>query len=126
MERSASLGAARGIFGLIGIGAVLGAVSTAGDQSGWANPIVPAGIALGLTALAAARWVDAPGTLPALATWLGIGAMGVALAVLWSMLLRTPSPDVLALGAVPSVIILAAGARLVLARLRAGALGTAA
>ncbi len=122
MDRSLSLGAARGIFGLVGIGAVLGAVSAAGDQAGWANPIVPAGIALGVTALAAARWVDAPGTLPAIATWVGIGAMGVALAVLWSQLLRTPSPDVLALGAVPSLVLVAAGARLVVARLRAGAM----
>ena len=124
-QPSRFLGTARGIVGLVGIGAIAMAASNLTSGQTLADPIFPAGIAMGLLAIAAARWCDAPQPLAAVATWLGILALGVAIAIFWRFLLRTPSLDAIALAGVPTLILVAAGVTLAVARLRAGALGSA-
>jgi hypothetical protein len=127
MERlSGMLGTARGIFGLVGIGAIVMAASNLSSGQSLADPVFPAGIAMGLLAIGAARWVDAPQPLAAIATWLGILAVAVALVIFWSFLLRTPSLDAIALAGVPTLILLAAAMALVVVRLRTGPFGAGA
>lgn len=123
-QSSGTLGMARGVFALVGIGAILMAASNLSSGQSLSDPVFPAAIGLGAMALGAARWVEAPQPLAAVATWLGIAAMGVALAVFWGFLLPTTSLDVVALAGVPTLILAAAGVRLGVARRRAGALGT--
>ena len=122
-QSSGTLGAARGIFGLVGIGAIVMAVSNLSSGQSLSDPVFPAAIGLGALVLGAARWVEAPQPLAAVATWLGIAAMAVALAVFWGFLLPTTSLDVVALAGVPTLILAAAGVRLGAARRGAGVLG---
>lgn len=123
MQPSKSLGWARGIIGLVGIGALVMTVSNVTSGQSVSDPIVPAGLALGLLAAAAAAWPDAPSPWQAVAVWLGLLAIGAAVVVLVGNALRTPSADVMALVAIPCAILIAAGIRVAIARAEAGPLG---
>ena len=120
---SNGLSLARAVMTLIGAGALLLAVGglTAGEAL--TDPVFPAGIALGALALSAAAWVEAPGAPRAVLVWAGLLAVIVAIGVLASFVLRTPSADVLLLFAVPTIVVLAAAGRIAVARIRAGAFG---
>lgn len=107
---------ARATVGVVGAGALLMAIGTLSGGASLADPVFPAGLVMGALAVGAAAWVETPGTLPAMVTWLGLLGLLVGLAVFGSMVVRTPSPDVVALFAVPAAIILAAVIRLAVAR----------
>lgn len=123
MERSRTLGPARGIIGLVGIGALFMTVSNVTSGQSMSDPIIPAGLALGLLAAAAAAWLDAPAPWQAAVVWLGLVAVGAAVVMLMVMALRTPSADVIALAGIPSAILVAAAVRVAMARVEAGPLG---
>ena len=118
-----TLSLARGLYALVGGGALIMAITTLMSGASITDPVFPAGIALGLLLLAAAAWADAPGQVQSVAVWLGLVAVVVGLVILAPMVLRTPSPDVLALGGIPAALMIAAGGRIAAARIGAGALG---
>ena len=60
MQPFGTLGAARGIIGLVGIGALVMTVSNVTSGQTMSDPIIPAGFALGMLAVAAVAWLDAP------------------------------------------------------------------
>lgn len=120
---STSLSLSRSVFTLVGIGAVLMAGSNLASGASLTDPVMPGGLALGGLVLGAAAWVEAPDRIRALVAWLGIAGVIVAIAIVASHALRTPSADVLALVGIPSLLILAAAARLGVARAARGALG---
>lgn len=111
---------ARATVGVIGLGALLMAGGNLTSGASLTDPVFPAGLAMGILAVGAAAWVETPGALPALVTWLGLLALVVALGVLGTFVVRTPSPDAIALFAVPAVLVLAAVVRLAVARRRTG------
>ena len=120
---STGLSLARAVMALIGAGALLMAVGGLSSGESLADPVFPAGIALGALSLSAAAWVDAHGAPRAVLVWAGLAAVIVAIAVFATFALRTPSADVLLLFAVPTIVVLAAVGRIAVARIRAGAFG---
>jgi len=123
MQTSTGLTLARALYAIVGIGALLMVLGQLTSGSSLADPVFPAGAALGLLTLGSAMWFDAPGRAQAIVVWLGLLAIAVALFVFAGFALRTPSPDVLALVAVPAVLMVLGGVRLAMARRAAGALG---
>lgn len=123
MRPSTSLTLARALYAIVGIGALLMVFGQLTSGSSLADPVFPAGAALGVLALGSAMWFDAPGRAQAIVVWLGLLAVALALVVFTGFALRTPSPDVLALVAVPTVLMVLGGVRLAMARRAAGALG---
>lgn len=113
----------RAVVGFIGIGSLVMAVGGLTSGSSLADPVFPGGLVLGASAIGAAAWIEEPGRIRAFVSWLGLAAVLVALAVFGSFVVNTPTVDVIALFAVPAVIVLAAVGRLATARIRAGAGG---
>jgi hypothetical protein len=115
----------RGVFLLIGAGALV--MATAGLVGGESitDPVFPAGLALGILALAAAALTSAAAGWQAVLVWLGIAAVVGGVAAYAAIILLDPDvgTDVYAPVLVPSVLILAAAAGVALGRMRAGALG---
>jgi hypothetical protein len=120
---SSTLRMSRAVVAFIGIGAVLMAVGGLTSGSSLADPVFPGGLVLGALAIGAAAWIEEPGTLRAVVSWLGLAAVLVAIGVFGWFVVKTPTPDVIALFAVPALIVLAALGRLAMARIRAGAAG---
>jgi hypothetical protein len=115
------LALARGFYLLAGLGAlamtgshVLGAF----QGSRFDPPIVTLGLLVGLLTLAAAAWVVRGSGLRAIAAWLGIVAgLAVFGVLLW--IVATTAASAIPYAAVPTLIALAAAARMAAARLRA-------
>ena len=113
----------RGLYIAIGAGALLMTVGGVMGGESLADPPFFGGLALGMTSLAAALWVEDPRPSRAVAAWLGIDAPVIGIAILGIMLTPTSDPSVIALVAVPAVILALAAARMTWARVRAGPLG---
>lgn len=120
---STTLGLARGVFTIIGAGALLMSIGGLTSGESLSDPVFPAGLALGALSLGAAAWVESPGLARAVVTWLGLLAALVGVVVFGSMVVRTPALDTFALFAVPALIVVLAAFRLAAARVRAGAMG---
>jgi hypothetical protein len=104
----ATLALARAVVGVIGAGALI--MATIGLISGESltDPVFPAGLAI---------WVATPGIVPAIVTWLGLLGLGITVVAFGSIAFQTPSPDVLALFAIPAAIVVVAVVRMAIARL---------
>jgi hypothetical protein len=113
----ATLALARAVVGVIGAGALI--MATIGLISGESltDPVFPAGLAMGASAVGAAIWVATPGIVPAIVTWLGLLGLGITVVAFGSIAFQTPSPDVLALFAIPAAIVVVAVVRMAIARL---------
>jgi hypothetical protein len=120
---STALTISRAIVMLVGAGALLMAIGGLTSGESLTDPVFPGGLALGALALAAAAWVEAAGSLRAILVWLGLAGLLITIAIIGAIALQTPSPDVLALFAIPSIVVLAAAVRMAFARVAAGALG---
>jgi len=118
-----TLALTRGLYVAIGAGALLMTVSGVMGGESLADPSFLGGLALGIAALAAALWVEDPRPSRAVAAWLGIDAPVIAIALLGVMLMPTDDPSVIALIAVPAVVLALAAARMTWARVQAGPLG---
>jgi hypothetical protein len=112
-----TLNLARALVGVIGAGALIMAVSGLSSGNSLTDPVFPAGLALGVLAVGATAWVVTPGLLPAIVTWLGLLGLGVMVVAFGTMAFQTPSPDVLALFAIPAALVVLAMVRMALARL---------
>ena len=112
-----TLNLARALVGIIGAGALIMAISGLSSGNSLTDPVFPAGLALGVLAVGATAWVVTPGLLPAIVTWLGLLGLGVMVVAFWTMAFQTPSPDVLALFAIPAALVVLAMVRMALARL---------
>lgn len=118
VDGSTSLRLARSWYAVVGIGAL---VLTAGHLMGALQgsaldpPIVAAGLAIGVTATAAAAWVGLTGSR-AVMVWIGIAAGVIAFLVVFALAARTPTIDVLLLAGIPTALAMAAAARLGLAQ----------
>jgi hypothetical protein len=88
------------------------------DGSRFDAPLVMAGIAVGVLAVAAAAWVVSSGMPRAIAAWLGVLAGFAPLAVAFWLAATTAGTDAQVLAAVPTVLGLLAAARMALARLQ--------
>jgi hypothetical protein len=120
---SNTLTLSRALLGLIGAGALVMAISGLTSGESLTDPVFPGGLALGVLSLGAVAWVEAPGVARAAVTWLGLAAVVATIAIFGFMAAGTPSPDVIALFAIPSVIVLAVVGRMVAARMAAGPTG---
>ncbi len=120
-QPSRSLDLARAWYAVVGGGALLLTAGhtwealTAGSR--FDAPLVFAGIGVGMLSLAAAAWVVATGRWRALSAWAGIVAAFLPLAVAMWIVMTTASLDAQALVGVPTLIGLAAGIRMAVARL---------
>lgn len=112
-----TLNLARALVGVIGAGALVMAISGLTSGNSLTDPVFPAGLVLGVLAVGATAWVVTPGLLPAIVTWLGLLGLGVMVVVFGTMAFHTPSPDVLALFAIPAALVVLAMVRMALARL---------
>lgn len=120
---SLTLRLARAWYGVVGLGTLLMTAGhvTEGIAGGarFDAPIVAVGLAVGLSAVAAAAWVVAQDRMRAVAAWIGIAAVAAGfLYALW-LAVTTAGTDAVVFIAVPTVIALAAAARMALARARA-------
>jgi hypothetical protein len=88
------------------------------DGSRFDAPLVLAGIAVGLLAVAAAAWVVSSGMPRAVVACVGIVAGPAPLAVAFWLTVTTARGDAQMLAAVPTVLGLLAAARMALARLQ--------
>jgi hypothetical protein len=115
----------RGVFLLIGAGALV--MATAGLIGGESitDPVFPAGLALGILALTAAALTSAAASWQAVLVWLGIAAVVGGVAAFAGIILLDPDvgTDVYAPVLVPSALILAGAAGVAVGRTRAGPLG---
>ncbi|MEP7082853.1 MAG: hypothetical protein ABI841_07770 [Chloroflexota bacterium] len=111
---------ARGWYGVLGLGTLLltGGHVVEGVRGGSRLdiPIVALGILLGLLALSAAAWVVTPDRTRGVIAWAGI--LGGAVAFLYAFWLAatTAAMDAVLFAGVPTVIALAAAARMAWAR----------
>lgn len=120
MQPSSSSTLARAVFAFVGIGAMATAISNVTSGQSLSDPVMPGGIVLGAFMLGAAVWVGERG-FRAIVVWLGIAALVVALAIIAWIALQTPRADVIALVAIPSLLLLAAAIRLAKAQVDAAA-----
>ena len=114
----------RCVVGFVGAVALLFAVAnlvTGGVPI--ADPVLPAGLAFGALTLGAALWTTAPERWRALVVWLGVLAVGVAIAVFVINFGEAALNDVLIYFGIPALIVALAAIGLVAGRLRAGAFG---
>ena len=116
---SPGLTLARAVFAFIGIGTITMVVTNLTSDQSLTDPVMPAGLALGATMVGTAAWVGASDGPRATVVWLGIGAAAIATAVIGFIASQTPSADVIALVAVPSLVMIAAGTRLAAAQVAA-------
>ncbi len=112
-----TLALARAVVGVIGGGALIMATMNLISGNSLTDPVFPAGLAMGASAVGAAIWVATPGIVPAIVTWLGLLGLGIAVVAFGSIALETPSSDVLTLFAIPAAIVVAAVVRMAIARL---------
>ncbi|HEY6608666.1 MAG TPA: hypothetical protein VI277_05665 [Candidatus Limnocylindria bacterium] len=115
----------RGILGFVGAVALIFAVAnlvTGGVPI--ADPVLPAGLAFGALTLGAALWTTAPERWRALVVWLGVIAVGVAIAVFVVNFGEAALRDVLVYFGIPAAIVALAAFGVAVGRLRAGPLGT--
>ncbi len=115
----------RGILGFVGSIALLFGVAnlvTGGVPIG--DPVLPAGLAFGALTLGAALWVTSPQRWRAIVVWLGILAVGVAIAVFVMNFGEAALQDVLVYFGIPAAIVALAAIGVAIARVRAGPLGT--
>jgi hypothetical protein len=115
----------RSLVGVIGIGALLAAggnLLTGGGSI--TDPVMPGGVVLGLAAIGAAAWTDAPEALRAGVVWLGVIGVAVALAIVWSNVGDMQIRDLLVYVGIPTLVVGAAVLGVAIGRFRAGAFGT--
>ena len=113
----------RGILGFVGAVALIFAVAnlvTGGVPI--ADPVLPAGLAFGALTLGAALWTTE--RWRALVVWLGVIAVGVAIAVFVVNFGEAALRDVLVYFGIPAAIVALAAIGVAGGRLRAGPLGT--
>ncbi|MBA3739956.1 MAG: hypothetical protein H0W98_02270 [Chloroflexi bacterium] len=123
MQPSSTLSTlARALFAVIGIGAVLLAAGNLASGQSPTDLALSGGLVLGALMLGAAAWVEAPDRIRAIVVWFGIGGAIAAVAIFVYFALPLSS-NVIALIAIPSLLIMAAGARLAFARVATGAFG---
>jgi hypothetical protein len=115
----------RGVFFIVGAGALVMALGGVTGGESITDPVFPAGLALGILAIAAAALTSADAGWQAVLVWLGIAAVVGGVAVFAGIILLDPDIGTNVYGPVlvPSVLILAAAADVALGRMRAGALG---
>ena len=89
-----------------------------------ADPALPGGLALGASTLGASLWTTAPERWRAVVVWLGIIAVGTAIAVGVINFGDAALQDVLVYFGIPAAIVALAAIGVALGRLRAGPLGT--
>jgi hypothetical protein len=125
MEGSWFVVLGRAVFLLIGAGALVMAVGGLTGGESITDPVFPAGLALGVLAIAAAALATAETGWQAVLVWLGIAAVVGGVAVFAGIILLDPDVGTNVYGPVlvPSVLILAAAAGVALGRMRAGPLG---
>ncbi|CAN5292319.1 hypothetical protein BH24CHL10_BH24CHL10_06880 [soil metagenome] len=116
---SPGLTRARAVFAFIGIGTITMGVTNPTSGQSLTDPVMPAGLALGAAMVRTAAWVGASDGLRVTVVWLGVGAAAIATAVIGFSRPQTPSSDVIALVAVPSLVMIAAGTRLAAAQVAA-------
>ncbi|HEU5324516.1 MAG TPA: hypothetical protein VFV59_01400 [Candidatus Limnocylindria bacterium] len=125
MRASGWFSLSRGVYALVGAGALLLSLGGLSDGEALSDPVFPAGLALGILSLGAAAWADAPERWRAAVTWLGVVAVVVGLATFAWFVFGDPdiSADVYPLFLVPAAVLLVATAGVARGRLAAGALG---
>jgi hypothetical protein len=115
----------RAVFAVVGAAALF--ISIGGLTSGesLADPLFPAALALGALSLAAAVLVVAPSLWQASATWLGIGALLLAVGIFGWIVFTDEDlgPDAYALFLLPAAVLVLAAVGMAAGRRRAGALG---
>ena len=89
-----------------------------------ADPALPGGLAFGASTLGAALWTTAPERWRAVVVWLGIIAVGIAIAVGVINFGDAALRDVLVYFGIPAAIVALAAIGVAIGRLRAGPLGT--
>lgn len=114
----------RGVLGLVGaIALLLAVVNLLTGGIPVADPVLPAGLAFGTLTLGAALWTTAPERWRALVVWLGVIAVGAAMAVFLVNMGGAALRDVLVYFGIPAAIVAVAALGVALGRVRAGALG---
>ncbi|HEY6609327.1 MAG TPA: hypothetical protein VI277_09045, partial [Candidatus Limnocylindria bacterium] len=88
------------------------------------DPPAPGGLALGASTLGAALWTTAPERWRAVVVWLGIIAVGIAIAVGVISFGDANLRDVLVYFGIPAAIVALAAIGVAIGRLRAGPFGT--
>jgi len=116
----------RAIFAIIGAGALLLAIGGLIGGASLTDPVFPAGLALGVTALGAAIWADGAAQWKVAIVWLGIAAVLVGVARFgWSSFVESPvGPDAYAIILVPAAIIVLAAIGMARGRISASATGS--
>ena len=117
----------RAIVAVIGIGALLAAggnLLTGGGSI--SDPVMPGGLALGLVALGAAAWTDAPDLPRALVVWAGVIGIVVGLSILFVNVGDMQTRDLLVYVGIPTAVMLLAAVGVAVGRVRAGPLGRSA
>ena len=115
----------RAVFAIIGAGAMLLTIGGLIGGASLTDPVFPAGLALGVTALGAAIWAEGAAGWQVAITWLGIAAVLIGVGIFgWFSFVATPvGPDAYALILVPAAIIVLSAIGMVRGRMAAGATG---
>jgi hypothetical protein len=115
----------RGILGFVGaIALVFGVANLVTGGVPIGDPVLPSGLAFGALTLGAALWTTAPERWRALVVWLGVIAVGVAIAVFVVNFGEAALRDVLIYFGIPAAIVALAAIGVAIGRLRAGPFGT--
>ena len=115
----------RGVFAFIGAGALLMAVGGLTGGALLSDPVFPAALLLGVTALGAAIWADGRARWQVTLSWLGIAAVLTAIGIFgWLVFFDYDvGPDVYAVFLVPATIIVLAAIGMIRGRIAAGGAG---
>jgi hypothetical protein len=116
----------RAVFLVLGAGALVISIGGLTGGGSITDPVFPAGLALGVLAIAGGAWTLADASWQAAIVWLGVAVVVGGVVVFAGMVFLDPDigSNVYAPVLVPSVLILAAAAGVALGRMRAGALGS--
>jgi len=116
----------RAVFLVLGAGALVMSIGGLTGGASITDPVFPAGLALGVLAIAAGAWTLSAASWQAALVWLGVAAVVGGVAYFAGFVLLDPDigSNVYAPVLVPSVLILAAASGVALGRMRAGALGS--
>lgn len=117
----------RAVFSVVGAGALLMSIGGLTSGESLADPVFPAGLALGILSLGAAAFVTAPERWRAIVTWLGIAAvlLGVG-AIGWIVFSdENLGTDVYVLFLVPAALLVAAAVGMAAGRRRSDREGAA-
>jgi hypothetical protein len=117
--------ASRALFALVGAGACLMVVGGLTGGASLSDPVFPAGLLLGLTALGAAVVAGGSAHWQAIVTWLGVLAVVTGVVIFGWRIFSDPNLgwDVYPYFLVPAAIVLAGAVGIALGRPRAGTLG---